>query len=195
MPGLRRAVRGDHHADRRRRDPRSSERGRARDEAVEEHGDTPPLASEHDAGEKRNLEAAELGEWVTAGIDLERSPDGLDLPRDAVVVEPRPATAHERHVDVEQRRRERARRGRVGDSHLAEPDDVHVKLVHERFTRCERPGLLLFRHGRADSDVRGARPDPDGADELVLERRDDARVDDDQTYACVAREHVDRGPS
>src|SRR5690348_16307904 len=98
MSGLGRAVRRDEHPADGRVDARRRERGRARDEAVEEYRRPVRRAAEGEPGEEHELEASERRQRIGTAVRPERAPHGLDLARDAGLVEARAATAGERVI-------------------------------------------------------------------------------------------------
>src|SRR6476659_5388182 len=128
MAGLGATMRCDEYIGDTRRTRDGRERGGGRDEPVEQDDSTALGTTNCKACEKRDLEAAECGERIAACIDLEPSPDDLDLVRHACLIEAGPWAAHECWVGTRQRGDERARRGHVADPHLPESDDVDLEL-------------------------------------------------------------------
>src|SRR5436305_11724779 len=111
-------MRGDEVVAQGRGEAAGDERGRADDEAVEDDDEPLCCGPERHPREQRDLEAAERGEAPerilrVGTVRREGAMDDLDLPPQAVVVEPGAAAADGGWIGGEERRAERARGGRV----------------------------------------------------------------------------------
>src|SRR5581483_6442367 len=127
VAGLGREVRGDHRGACPRRQPLRDERRHTGDEAVEEDDDGARGGADRDAGEERDLEAAEPGERsqrVVVLVRVERPAHDRDLAREPGIVDSGPPAHHCRRVGAEEPRGERRCRRRVADPHLAERDEA-----------------------------------------------------------------------
>ena len=194
-------MRRDQRASRGGCEPDGDERRRARDEAVEQDGKAIRGGAQHEAGKHRDLEPADRGEDAerVGGIrrlQRERTPDRLDLARESVVVESRSPSADGGCVDAEEDGGQRARRRRVADAHLADPEQVDAvggQLVGELDACDDSRDRLVARHGRPGGEAHGARAEPQCPHRSLRNRSRDTRVDDDEPRAGATREDVDRG--
>ena len=162
VPRLRRAVRGDHALDRRRRQPGSDERGRAGHEAVEQHDAALGGRTEADAGQHGELEAShgrEHGHGIplVGRVGRQRTAHRLHLPCQPLVVEARAPPTDGLGLRRQQGRAQRRRGRRVADAHVAGGDDrepVGGELRRKLRAGDETRERLVTRHRRALRRVR-----------------------------------------
>ena len=202
VPGLRRAMRGDHasaasgasraatsaaapvtnpsrsRTRRRRAPPRHTPARKAISK--------PPSAARTPTGSRGS-----------GSLTLERAADGSDLAREALVVDARAAPADSLGRGRQQRRAERGGRGRVADAHVAEAQDREARSRQLARRARRRPSSPASACSRviAGPSVASAVPAPSRSARTpgTCTGSSDAGVDDDETCADLAGEHVDRG--
>jgi hypothetical protein len=212
VTGLLAAVAGDQTRTDGRRKGDRDEPGCAGDEAIEDDRDPGGDRPEHHADERRDLEPAERREDAERVrrirlVTGERAPDDLDLVLAARLVDARPAAGDEVRVGAGEDRGQGARRGRVADAHLADPDQPGAAgdeaLDHLEAHR-DRRHCLVARHRGSSGEVPGAgadasRHEPAGpAGRETRRLRDgagDADIDDRERGADGVREDVDSRPA
>ena len=156
-------------------------------------------AGQDHADEPRDLQAADGGqdpEGVTGvrAVHGERLPDRLDLPYPHVFGHSRPAPRGHGRIGAGERRRERARGGRVADAHLTRPDAVRRFSVHEGRARRDRPDGLVASHRGALGDAAGPRRHGTVDDRRVIgQGRSNAEIRHHDPGADVPGKHVHPG--
>lgn len=142
---LRRCVRQEHVVDDVRIERARDERGRAREESVDDDRPSCSRRLEVEAGHCRELEPADRGEDAERSahmrVQRERVGDDTSLPRDDAIRNARAGADDLARLGARERADERGRRRRVADADLARCEE----LV-SRGDRAAR-GLFAHEHG------------------------------------------------
>ncbi len=187
-----------------RRQRRGHERGRRRDEAVEDDGHVMSGAGQDHPGEAPDLEPADARQHLDAvrcvgPVDGESTTDDIDLASPAAIVDPGAAAGRRGRVGASHQRGGRAGRRRVADPHLTGHEQVGPlgdRRFGQRRASLDGHDRLLRAHRRSARDVVGATRER-AVDQAgrSRQRTGDTEVSNDDARAGLPRQHVDGGAS
>jgi hypothetical protein len=164
VAGLRRAVPGQAVAGDRRGQRRGGQRGGTGVHPVQQDRDPARRRAEHEAGQRRVLQAAERGQHPdrVGRVQLlpgQRHSDQIDLASQRHVVDAGAAAGRGPRADAGEGADQRGRGGRVGDAHVAGQQaavPVGDQLPSGVDADLDGGGGLLAGERRAAAEVRGA---------------------------------------